>query len=101
MSTAAINSIRKEVKKYIDLADDKTVKMIYAMLEVEHKENAWTDAAFLEEMDRRTKEYETGTAKLFTLEEMENNARKAYKERKKNEQAFRLPHNPNQTLHWV
>lgn len=78
MSTAAIKDIRKEIKKSIDLANDKTVKMIYPMLEVEQKEDAWTDAAFIAEMDRRTKEYESGTAILFTLEEMEKNARKSY-----------------------
>ena len=83
MSTSEIKDLRKEVKKHIDFADDKTVKMIYAMLEVEQKEDEWTDAAFIAEMDRRTKEYESGTAKLFTLEEMENNARKAYKAHKK------------------
>jgi hypothetical protein len=83
MNAVAKTDIRKEVKKFIDFADDKTVKMIYAMLEVEHKEDAWTDAAFVAEMDRRTKEYESGTAKLFTLEEMESNARSAYKARKK------------------
>ena len=80
---SAVKDIRKEIKKSIDLADDKTVKMTYAMLEVEHKENAWTGAAFIAEMDRRTHEYETGKAKLFTLEEMNDHARKSYKERKK------------------
>ena len=83
MNTAQTINIRQEVKKFNDLADDKTVKMIYAMLEVEHKEDAWTDSAFLAEMDRRTKEYESGTARLFTLDEMENNARKSYNARKK------------------
>ena len=83
MNATVIKDIRKEIKKSIDHADDKTVKMIYAMLEVEQKEDAWTDASFIAEMDRRAKEYESGSAKLFTLEEMENNARKAYKERKK------------------
>ncbi len=83
MNAAAIKDIRKEVKRYIDKADDKTVKMIYAMLEVEQREDAWTDEAFLAEMDRRTREYESGTAQLFTLEEMEHNARLAFKKRKK------------------
>ena len=83
MGAAAIKDIRKEIKKSIDLADDKTVKMIYAILEVEQKEDAWTDAAFIAEMDKRTKEYETGTAKIFSLEDMENNARRSYKARKK------------------
>lgn len=83
MAVAAIKKIRKEIKKSIDLADDKTVKMIYAILEVEQKEDAWTDAAFIAEMDKRAKEYEAGTAKTFSLEEMENNARRSYKARKK------------------
>jgi hypothetical protein len=83
MNTTAIKEIKKEIKKNIDHADDKTVKMIYAMLEVEQKEDAWTDASFIAEMDRRTKEYESGSAKLFTLEEMESNARRSYKEREK------------------
>ncbi len=83
MGTAAIKDIRNEIKKSIDLADDKTVKMIYAILEVEQKEDAWTDAAFIAEMDKRTKEYEADTAKLFSLEEMEDNARSSYKARKK------------------
>jgi len=83
MNTIAKKDLRKEVKKYIDFADDKTVKMIYAMLEVEQREDAWADEAFISEMDRRTKEYESGTAKLYTLEEMEHNARKAFKQSKK------------------
>ena len=83
MSVSTIKDIRKEVKKHIDSADDKTVKMIYAMLEVEQKEDEWTDNAFFAEMDKRTKEYESGSAKLFTLEEMESNARKSYKVRRK------------------
>ena len=47
-------------------------------------ENACPDIEFLAEMDRRVKEYESGKAKLFTLDEMENNARAAYIANKKN-----------------
>ncbi len=83
MGATTIKDIRKEVKKNIDFADDKTVKMIYAMLEVEQHEDEWSDPAFIAEMDRRTKEYESGKIKTFSLEEMEANARKAYKARKK------------------
>ena len=79
---SAIKDIRKEVKKFIDHADDKTVKMIYAMLEVEHNEDIWTDTDFLVEMDRRTREFEAGTAKLLTIDELEHNAKAAYKQRK-------------------
>ena len=82
MNTTTINAIRKKIKENIDFADDKTVKMIYAMMEVEQNEDTWTDPEFIAEMDRRAKEYEAGTARLFSLAEMEENAREAYKLRK-------------------
>lgn len=37
-----VNQLRKEVKKYIDAADETTVKMVYAMLEAK-QENDWWD----------------------------------------------------------
>jgi predicted transcriptional regulator len=38
----AAKQMRKEVKQYIDTADEKVVKMIHAMLEVD-AENDWWD----------------------------------------------------------
>ncbi|HOA37561.1 MAG TPA: hypothetical protein PLQ32_00735 [Flavihumibacter sp.] len=38
-----VSALRKEVKRYIDTADEKVVKMIHAMLEVE-QESDWWDA---------------------------------------------------------
>jgi predicted transcriptional regulator len=35
--------LRKQVKKYIDEADDKTVQMVYALLEVEHQYDFWDE----------------------------------------------------------
>ncbi|HEX7905799.1 MAG TPA: hypothetical protein VF487_18135 [Chitinophagaceae bacterium] len=35
--------MRKKVKKYIDEADDKTVKMVYSMLEAEREDDWWDD----------------------------------------------------------
>jgi len=43
MQATGVKDIRKEVKKYIDTADDKTVKMIYAMLEVEQHDDWWDE----------------------------------------------------------
>jgi hypothetical protein len=37
-----VKQMRQEVKKYLDKADDKTVKMVYAMLEAK-EENDWWD----------------------------------------------------------
>jgi predicted transcriptional regulator len=39
----SIQALRKEVKKYIDKADENTLKMMYAMLEVQQEENDWWD----------------------------------------------------------
>lgn len=35
MSTAELNELRMEVKKYIDHADERVIKMVYAMLEAD------------------------------------------------------------------
>lgn len=36
-----VNQMRKEVKKYIDTADEKVVKMVHAMLEVDADADWW------------------------------------------------------------
>ena len=41
MSEIAI--LKKEAKKYLDTADDKVVKMIHAMLEVNAEKDWWDD----------------------------------------------------------
>jgi predicted transcriptional regulator len=38
---SAVNQMRKEVKKYIDTADEKVVKMVHAMLEVDADADWW------------------------------------------------------------
>jgi len=37
------NLLRKKVKKYIDQVDDKTVKMVYALLEAENNYDDWDE----------------------------------------------------------
>ena len=37
----AVKQMRKDVKKYIDTADDKVVKMVHAMLEVDAGADWW------------------------------------------------------------
>ncbi len=38
-----VTTLRKEVKRYIDTADEKVVKMIHAMLEVEQESDWWDE----------------------------------------------------------
>jgi hypothetical protein len=37
----AMKQMRQEVKKYIDKADETTVKMVYAMLEAKQEDDWW------------------------------------------------------------
>lgn len=41
METAATKEMRKEVKQYVDKADDKVVKMFYAIMEAEQEDDWW------------------------------------------------------------
>ena len=41
MSTAELNELRKEVKEYIDHADERVVKMVFAMLEADVDADWW------------------------------------------------------------
>jgi thiamine pyrophosphate-dependent acetolactate synthase large subunit-like protein len=40
--------LRKQVKKYIDSADEKTLKMMYAMLEAEQETDWWNQISVQE-----------------------------------------------------
>jgi predicted transcriptional regulator len=37
--------MKEQVKKYLDTADEKVVKMVYAMLEVDAQNDWWDDAS--------------------------------------------------------
>lgn len=36
-------ALRKEVKKYVDKADDRTLKIVHAMLEAEQDYDSWNE----------------------------------------------------------
>ena len=38
-----VNILKKQVKKYIDTADEKVVKMVHAMLEINAEKDWWDD----------------------------------------------------------
>lgn len=62
--------LRKQVKKYIDEADDKTVQMVYAMLEAEHQYDFWDELPenVKEDIDEAIKQADAG--KLLSHEEV-------------------------------
>lgn len=73
--------IRQKLHRYIETAQDKKVKAIYAMVEEEIQEtnSYWNNPEFLAELKRRDEEYLTGKSKTYTLEEALKKARSAVK----------------------
>jgi len=62
--------LRKEVKRYIDKADDRTVQMVYAMLEAEQQYDFWDELpnAVKADIDEAIKQADAG--KLLSHEEV-------------------------------
>ena len=73
MTTAII---RKRLTDYMQIADDKKVKAIYAMVEdeINTAENEW-DEKFIGELVRRSKAFATGKAKAYTWEDVKHAAK--------------------------
>lgn len=80
MNSSTNSDIRKRAKKGIDRADDTTVKMILAMLEVQEKETE-EEAAFEKEMLRRFDDYEQGKIVPLSFEELGKKVRANHKKR--------------------
>jgi hypothetical protein len=81
MSTA---DIRQKLHHYIETAQDKKVKAIFAMVEDEIEEtyDHWNDEAFIAELKRRETAYLEGNAKVYTLEQTLSRAKQTIKKAK-------------------
>ena len=58
-----VEALKNEVKKYIDRADEKVLKMVHAMLEVDAGENDWWDEipdSIKQEMNEAIKDLDNG-----------------------------------------
>ncbi|MEX2234235.1 MAG: addiction module protein [Cyclobacteriaceae bacterium] len=68
--------IRQKLFDYIRMADDKKVKAIYTILsnEIQEETDIWTDE-FLQELNKRTAEFESGKAKGLTWKEIKSRGR--------------------------
>jgi len=78
------STIRERLHTYLDIADDKKVKAIYALVEEDIVENAemndhWKDPEFVAEMNRRAAEMESGAVKGSSWEEVHNRVRQKAK----------------------
>ena len=64
----AVKQMRLEVKKYIDAADTKVVKMVHAMLEVEKESDWWQNEEILSIIQERSADYKSGRSKSVSWE---------------------------------
>lgn len=70
MTVVALKELKKEVKKYIDDADEETVKAMHAMFEGEGDDDLWNSLSEgeRESINRGVKNIEEG--RTFTHEEV-------------------------------
>jgi hypothetical protein len=64
-------TIRQELHEYINTADDKQLKAIYAIIkdEVNEPYEWWNDEDLVAELDKRAADLKSGKDKGFTIEE--------------------------------
>lgn len=81
MTTTAI---REKLLNYLQVADDKKVEAIYAMVEadINTQANDW-DEDFIKELERRSKGLGKGTGKTYSWEETRQAAFKRVKSKRK------------------
>lgn len=77
--------IREKLHHYIETAQPKKVKAIYAMVEDEIAEtyDYWKDGEFLAELKQREEDFRLGKSKSYTLEETLKKVREAVKKVKR------------------
>ncbi len=77
MSTTEIRNI---LHGFIDTAQDKKIKALYTIVETEiERGNHWQDGKFIDEMNKRVDELETGKVKGYSWEQVKSRAKKALK----------------------
>jgi 3-phenylpropionate/cinnamic acid dioxygenase small subunit len=81
MTTSAI---RQKLHHYIETAQHKKIKAIYAIVEDEIEEtyDHWDDEDFADELKRRESSYLSSTAKAHPIERVINKAKQAVKRTK-------------------
>ncbi len=77
-------AMRKKITEYLQTADEKDVKAVYTFVENKIEPVACViDDETYKELERRTKSFLDGSAKMYTLEEARKIARERFKEKSK------------------
>lgn len=78
----SVNTLDKEINHYLPRLSSRqkqTVLTVVKTFAEEGEEEIWEDKNFLAKLDSRTSDYESGTIKPISLNELEDSARKSYK----------------------
>jgi len=68
----ATEILRKQVRKYINTADENSLRRVNAILEIDQNSSEWwKNKQFLKELDNMNKALESGADKGVTFEEIE------------------------------
>jgi hypothetical protein len=78
MNTAMdVLALRQKLHNYLEVADDKKVKALYAIMEEDIEESAVEfTPEFEAELDRRYEDYKSGKAKMVTATESKKRIQK-------------------------
>ncbi len=69
----ATEALRKQIKKYINKADEQSLLRVNAILEIDQNVNQWwADKEFVGELDNRYNELESGVDKGVSINELKN-----------------------------
>ena len=83
----ATTTIDKQINNYLVQLNTKEKEAVLSVVktfaENRQKDDLWSDKDFIAELDRRTAEYESGKAKVLTVDQLETGARKVYKAKAK------------------
>ena len=82
MSETELKELRKETKKFIDHADERVLRMVYAMLEADAASDV-EERVFEREMNKRFTEMVNESVVTYTIDESIARAKKANKATKR------------------
>lgn len=86
MSLSTIEkTIEKQIEDYLSQLSPSQKETVLSVVKTianatQEQEEFWEDKDFVKEVERRTAEYENGTARLYKFENMKNNIISKYKE---------------------
>ena len=83
---SAATRLDKQINDYLIQLNNKQKKAVLTVVKTfaeEQESDIWGDSELIAELDRRTTEYESGKAKVLTLDQLESRVRKAHRSKGK------------------